>query len=74
MDPAVLPRLPTAMAQPSPREPIAATLSPEHWAAVTYGGAALGDARRTRRLVQSMAPLPPILAPRCPSNCARQRP
>jgi hypothetical protein len=33
----------------------AATLDPAAWAALTYGGAALGDARRTARLVATTA-------------------
>jgi hypothetical protein len=35
--------------------PISATLDPAIWAALTYGGAALGDARRTARVVRTMA-------------------
>jgi hypothetical protein len=54
MDPAPRSAL-SAVAPSSPCEPIAATLAPACWAALTYGGAVLGDARRTRRLVQSMA-------------------
>jgi hypothetical protein len=35
--------------------PIPATLEPAPWAALTYGAAALGDARRTARVVTTMA-------------------
>jgi hypothetical protein len=34
--------------------PIPATLDPAAWAALTYGGATLGDARRTARVVATM--------------------
>jgi hypothetical protein len=35
--------------------PIPATLAPATWAALTYGGTALGDVRRTARVVRTMA-------------------
>jgi hypothetical protein len=38
-----------------PWRPPPATLEPATWAALTYGGVALGDARRTARLVATMS-------------------
>ena len=38
-----------------PTLPAAATLEPGAWAEQTYGGAARGDARRTWRVVSTMA-------------------
>ncbi|MDQ3782822.1 MAG: IS4 family transposase [Actinomycetota bacterium] len=48
----VLPALPVPVPLPVPVSPV---LDPTGWAEQTYGAAQLGDARRTRRLVRTMA-------------------